>query len=71
MKGMCVCVVGVRGVQPIPPTRLNPTRRVKSVFRTSWVGLGYKIFFDSGLGWVWVIKLQTQSNPPIYLKYII
>ena len=39
-------------------------------------GLGYEIIFNSGLGWVWVIKITThltQPEPPIYLKlyYII
>ena len=59
------------------PTRPEPTRRIGSVFRAWWVGLGYKIFFDRGLGSVWVIKLQTCQtwpDPPIfniYLKYII
>ena len=33
-------------------TRSNPTCQVGSVFRAWWVGLGYKFFLDSGLGWV-------------------
>ena len=56
------------GVCRKPTDSPNPTRPT---------GLGYKIFFYSGSGWVWVIKLQsrqTRLNPPIfniYLKYII
>ena len=38
------------------PTRPNPARQVGSVFRAWWVGLGYKFFFDSGSGWVRIIK---------------
>ena len=41
--------------QPTDPpklTRSNPTCRVGSVFRAWWVGLDYKIFFDSGSSWV-------------------
>ena len=61
------------------PTRPNPARQVGLVFRAWWVGLGYKIFFYSGSGWVRVIKFQahqaqpdlTRPTPPIYLKYII
>ena len=58
------------------PTQSNPTRRVGSVFKAWWVGLGYKNFFYNGLGWVWVIKLQTRQtrlDPPThpYLIYII
>ena len=59
------------------PTQPNPTRQVGSVFKAWWVGLGYKIFFYSGSGWVWIIKLQTRQTRPdppifnIYLKYII
>ena len=62
---------------PSNPTWVNPTRQVGSVFKAWWVGLGYKYFFNSGSGWVWVIKLQTcqtRPDPPIfniYLKYII
>ena len=58
---------------PPNPTQPNTTRRVGSVFKAWRVGLGYKNFFYSGLGWVWVIKFQTrqtQPNPPIYLIYI-
>ena len=68
----------LRGVHKThQPTKSNLTRRVGSVFRAWWVGLGYKIFFYSGLDWVWVIKLQTRQTRPdppifnIYLKYII
>ena len=38
-------------------------------YMMGWVGLGYKKFFYDGLGWVWVIKLQTRQtwpNPPIF-----
>ena len=62
---------------PSNPTWFNPTRQVGSVFKAWWVGLGYKYFFNSGSGWVWVIKLQTCQtlpDPPIfniYLEYII
>ena len=31
---------------------IDPTRRVGSVFKTWWVGLGYKIFLYNGSGWV-------------------
>ena len=55
---------------PPKPTRPNPTRRVGSVFRAWWDGLGYKIFFDSGSGWVRVIKFQIRPDSPIYLTYI-
>ena len=56
------------------PTQPNTTRRVGSVFKAWWVGLSYKNFFYSGLGWVWVIKLQTrqtQPDPPIFNKKIL
>ena len=49
---------------------MQPTRQAESVFKAWWVGLGYKIFFDSESGWVCVIKFQTrqtQPDPPIYL----
>ena len=52
----------------------NSTCQVGSVFRPWRVGLGYKKNFDSGSGWVLVIKFQThQTQPdlPIYLIYII
>ena len=31
---------------------IDPTRRVGSVFKTWWVGLGYKIFLYNRSGWV-------------------
>ena len=53
-----------RGVQKIrQPARLG---RFLGFGGLGWVGLGYKFFFNSALGWVWVIKLQprqTQPNP--------
>ena len=61
---------------PLKPTQSNSTRRVGLVFRAWWVELDYKIFFDSGLGRVWVIKFQTHQtrqtrpDPSIYLIYI-
>ena len=58
---------------PPKPTWPNPTCWAGSVFRAWWVGLGYKIFFDSRSGWVWVLKFQTRQtrpDPSIYLIYI-
>ena len=53
----------------------NPsTCRVGSVFKAWQVGLAYKKKFYSGLGWVWVIKLQTRQtrpDPPIFNIYLI
>lgn len=46
-----------------PPTRQN---RPNPAW---WVGLGYKIFFDNGSGWVQAIKFQirkTRPDSPIY-----
>ena len=66
---------GSRGVQKIHrPAKPDPTHRVGSVFKAWWVGLGYQKNYYSGSGWVWVIKLQTRPDPPIfniYLKYIL
>ena len=73
------CTIGVcrKPIDPLNLTQPSPICRVGSVFRAWWVGLGYKNFFYSGSGWVWVIKLQTYQTRPdpsifnIYLKYII
>ena len=75
----CKQKVGVCRKPTDPPNLTQPdlTRRIGSVFKAWWVGLGYKNFFYGGSGWVWVIKLQTrqiQPEPPIfniYLKYIL
>ena len=58
--------------KPTDPS--NPIHWVGSGFRAWWVGLGYKIFFYSRSGWVWVIKLQTRQtrpDPPIFKIYYI
>ena len=59
------------------PTQPKPICLVGSVFKAWWIRLGYKFFIYSGLGWVWVIKLQTRQTRPdppifnIYFKYIL
>ena len=61
---------------PTRQTRPDPTELVGLSRFLRLGGLGYKIFFYSGSGWVWVIKLQTRQTQPdplifnIYLKYI-
>ena len=50
----------------------NPSRRVGSVFRGWWVGLGYEFFFNSRSSWVQVITITTgltRTDLPIYLKF--
>ena len=79
-----ILTCSIRGVQPthqlakIDPTQPNSTRRVGSVFRGWWVGLAYANFFNSGLGWVWVITITNLPNSTwptyifkIYIIYII
>ena len=72
------CTIGMcrKPTDPSNPIQPSSICRVGSVFRVWWVGLGYKFFFYSRLGWVWVIKLQIRQTRPdlpifnIYLKYI-
>ena len=48
-----------KGVQKTYQTRPNPTR----IGGLGWVT---KNIFYSRSSWVWVIKLQTRPNPPIF-----
>ena len=53
----------------LKPTRLNPIRRVGSVFRSGWVGLGWvmKIFFNDGLGLGHKNHNPLNQTRPIYI----
>ena len=58
-----------------PTYQPNPTQPAKFGLFLGLGGLGWvtKFFFDSGSGWIWVIKFQTRQirpDPPIYLIYI-
>ena len=61
------------------PAKPNPSRPVGLGWFLRLGGLGWvtNFFFNSGSGWIWVIKLQTRQTRPdpplfnIYLKYII
>ena len=55
-----------RGVQKTRQTRPNPTQPAELDWILGLGGLGWvtNLFFYSGSGWVWVIKLQTRQTRP-------